>query len=130
MSASDPRSIEVVGLSHGGMPIPVAAKRGGLLMSGGISGTDPASGEIPHDVDAEAHQVFANIAAVLDAAGMSAEDIVKITFFVLDRDVRSSINDPWVRMFPDPSDRPARHTLVQALPAGMRMQAELVAFVP
>jgi 2-iminobutanoate/2-iminopropanoate deaminase len=128
MSTTELRSIEVAGLSHGGMPIPVAAKRGGLLISGGISGTDPGSGDIPQDLDAEAAQVFANIGSVLSAAGMSAADLVKITFFVVDRAVRSSINGPWVELFPDPRDRPARHTLLQALPSGMRMQAEIVAF--
>lgn len=130
MKSADARSIEVPGLSHGPMPIPVAAKRGGLLMSGGISGIDPATGEIPPTADAEAAQVFANVRAVLDGAGMATSDVVKIVFFVVDRDVRSSINGPWVEMFPDARDRPARHTLVQALPGGMRMQAELVAFVP
>jgi 2-iminobutanoate/2-iminopropanoate deaminase len=124
------RSIEVAGLSHGGMPIPTAARRGGLLISGGISGTDPGTGSIPEDLDAEAAQVFVNIGLVLDAAAMTTADVVKITFFVVDREMRSSINGPWVRMFPDPPDRPARHTLVQALPGGMRMQAELVAFAP
>jgi 2-iminobutanoate/2-iminopropanoate deaminase len=109
------------------MPIPVAAKRGGLLISGGISGMDPESGDIPQDPDAEAAQVFVNIQLVLSAAGMTAGDVVKITFFVVDREMRSSINGPWVEMFPDPPDRPARHTLVQELPSGMRMQAELVA---
>jgi 2-iminobutanoate/2-iminopropanoate deaminase len=123
-----PRSVEVAGLGHGEMPIPVAALRNGLLVSGGVSGTDPESGTIPENLDAEVAQVFANIKSVLEAAGMKQDHVVKLTFFVRDRSARGAINVEWVALFPDPVDRPARHTLVQDLPGVMRVQAEIIAF--
>jgi 2-iminobutanoate/2-iminopropanoate deaminase len=123
-----PRSVEVAGLGHGEMPIPVAALRNGLLVSGGVSGTDPESGTIPENLDAEVAQVFANIKSVLEAAGMKQDHVVKLTFFVRDRSARGAINVEWVAMFPDPADRPARHTLVQDLPGAMRVQSEIIAF--
>lgn len=121
------RIIEVPGLGHGTMPIPLAAVVGGLLATGGVSGTDPATGQRPDALDAEVAQVFANLRAILAAAGMGPESVLKITFSVLDRSVRDLINTEWVAMFPDEHDRPARHTVVNQLPASMRVQAEMLA---
>jgi 2-iminobutanoate/2-iminopropanoate deaminase len=51
--------------------------------------------------------------------GGRTEHIVKINFFVKDpTSEREALNAEWVKMFPDPNSRPARHT--QALPADSR----------
>jgi enamine deaminase RidA (YjgF/YER057c/UK114 family) len=123
------RSIEVEGLHHGGAPIPLAARVGGLVVSSGIMGMDPATGELAGTIDAQVAHVFANIERVLAAAGGSPSDVVKITFFVTDRSSREAINNEWNTLFPDPADRPARHTLTYDLPAPMLVQAELIALV-
>ena len=120
------RSIEVPGLGHGNQPIPLAAVVGGLLVTGGISGRDPATGELPQDPAAEVAQAFANLRSVLDAAGASPDDIAKVTVFVKDRDIRAHLNPVWLEMFPDPRSRPARHTLETNL-TGMRLQLECLA---
>jgi 2-iminobutanoate/2-iminopropanoate deaminase len=121
------RVISVPGLGHGAQPIPLAVEKDGLLVTGGISGTDPAAGKRPVDLEDEVRQVYANIRAVLDAAGFAAEDVVKVTFFVADAATRTLLNPGWVELFPDPESRPARHTLRQELSAGQRVQAELLA---
>jgi 2-iminobutanoate/2-iminopropanoate deaminase len=123
------RSIEVEGLHHGGAPIPLAARVRGLVMSSGIIGMDPATGAVADTVDDQVAHLFANIERVLAAAGGSASDVVKITFFVTDRSSREAINARWDALFPDPADRPARHTLTYDLPSPMLVQAELVALV-
>jgi 2-iminobutanoate/2-iminopropanoate deaminase len=123
------RSIEVEGLHHGGAPIPLAARVGGLVMSSGIMGMDPATGELVGTVEGQVVQLFSNIERVLAAAGGSASDVVKITFFVTDRSSREAINERWNALFPDPGDRPARHTLTYDLPSPMLVQAELVALL-
>lgn len=122
------RNIEVPGLGHGNQPIPVAALVGGLLVTGGVSGRDPQTGELPQDPAAEVAQAFANLRSILDAAGASTDDVAKVTVFVKDRDIRAHVNPVWLAMFPDPQSRPARHTLEANL-TGMRLQLECLAFV-
>ena len=121
------RVISVPGLDHGAAPIPLAVEKGGLLVTGGISSTDPATGKRPAALADEVGQIYANIRAILDAAGFGVEDVVKVTFFVADSGTRSLLNPGWLELFPDPLSRPARHTLLQELSAGQRVQAELLA---
>jgi 2-iminobutanoate/2-iminopropanoate deaminase len=121
------RVISVPGLGHGAQPIPLAVEKDGLLVTSGIGSTDPATGKRPSDLEDEVRQVYANLRAVLDAAGFAAEDVVKVTFFVADAATRPLLNPGWVELFPDPESRPARHTLRQELSAGQRVQAELLA---
>jgi 2-iminobutanoate/2-iminopropanoate deaminase len=121
------RSIDVPGLHHAGAPIPQASLVGTLLLSSGISGMDAATGEIATEPAEQARLVFENVGRVLEAAGGSAEDIVKMTFFVRDRSLRGEIDPHWLRLFPNTSSRPARHTLVQILPDGIHMQCEITA---
>lgn len=120
------RNIEVPGLGHGNQPIPLAAVVGGLLVTGGINGRNPETGEVPEDPAAEVAQAFANLRAILDAAGATPDDVAKVTVFVRDRDIRTHINPAWIEMFPDPESRPARHTLEASL-VGMRLQLECLA---
>ncbi len=121
------RVIRVPGLDHGGLPIPLAAEKDGLLVTGGISSVDPTRGERPAELKDEVGQVYANIRATLDAAGFTLADVVKVTFFVADGGARSLLNPGWLELFPDAESRPARHTLVQELSAGQRVQADFIA---
>ncbi len=124
LRASRRRSIEVEGLSHGNLPIPTASRIGNVIATGGVRGVDPATGEMPEDIGAQARLMFDNLRRIAEAAGASAEDILKLTIWITDNDVRAALNGPWTAMFPDPHSRPARHILVYALPAGMRVQCE------
>ncbi|WP_345771628.1 RidA family protein [Geodermatophilus sabuli] len=122
------RSIEVEGLHHSA-PIPMAARVGPLLVSSGISGQDPATGEVPADVADQVRLVFANLGRVLAAGGAGAGDVAKLTFFVRDRAVRAAIDPHWLEMFPDADSRPARHTLTADLPPVFDVQCEVIAYV-
>jgi enamine deaminase RidA (YjgF/YER057c/UK114 family) len=122
-------SIEVAGLHHGGIPIPTAARVGPLVASGGILGMDPTDGTIPDDLEQQIELAFANVSAVMDAAGGTVEDIVKFTCFVPDRGSRDLINASWLSMFPDEHRRPARHMLTHELPGGVLIQIEILAWV-
>jgi 2-iminobutanoate/2-iminopropanoate deaminase len=121
------RSITVDGLQHGSQPIPSASLIRGVLASGGIAGLDPETGRVPEDLDAQVEIVFANVRRVLEAAGGTTEDVLRMTFYVRDRSSRDSINRRWLEMFPDPDSRPARHTLVHALPDPVLVQCDLLA---
>ncbi|HEU0201321.1 MAG TPA: RidA family protein [Burkholderiaceae bacterium] len=123
-----PRSIEVSGLSHNA-PIPLGARVGNLLCSSGIAGKDPETGQLPGDGATQAALAFANLERLLAAGDATLADVVKLTIYVKDNSVREAINAEWLRCFPDPHDRPARHILVYELQHGMALQLECMAVV-
>lgn len=121
------RSIDIEGLHHGGAPIPQASLVGGLLVSSGVNGMDRRDGTIPDAEEAQVALVFENMQILVEQAGGTLADIAKCTFFVRDRSLRARIDEHWVRAFPDPTSRPARHTLVQELSAAQHLQCEFIA---
>ncbi|MFI8090704.1 RidA family protein [Streptomyces sp. NPDC086080] len=123
------RSINIEGLSHGGLPIPQASLVGPLLASGGINGMDPATGDIPADLEQQTDLVFANVRRIVEAAGGRVEDIARCVFYVRDKSCRPLIDAQWTQMFPDPQSRPARHTLVHDLNGPLLVQCELTAYI-
>jgi 2-iminobutanoate/2-iminopropanoate deaminase len=123
------KSITVEGLHHGAQPIPTASLVGGVLASGGIAGLDPATGKVAEELDEQVRVLFANVERVVAAAGGSTGDIVRLTFYTRDRSSRDAINREWLAMFPDDDSRPARHTLVYALPDPMLVQCDLLAVI-
>jgi 2-iminobutanoate/2-iminopropanoate deaminase len=107
-----------------------AVRAGDLLF---VSGCVPVDGEgriVPGDIVAQTRQVFANIGAVLRAAGADFGDVVKLTVFLVDIDDRPAVNTVRQAIFGDV--RPAS-TLVEisqlAVP-GARIEIEAVALVP
>jgi 2-iminobutanoate/2-iminopropanoate deaminase len=109
-------------------PIPNASRIGNIVMSSVIGGTRPGTRELPASLEEQVANVFAHIRHDIEAAGGSVDDIIKITFWVKDPVLqRAALNTEWVKMFPDPQSRPARHTLV--LPADNRalVQADFTA---
>lgn len=125
-----PTSINVDGLHHGAAPIPAAARRGPLLISSGINGMDPADGSVPDDAREQVRLVFANAKSIVESAGGTVGDILKMTFFVPSMDTKDAINEEWNAMFPDPDARPARHTLTYDLRAPLLLQSEIIAYLP
>jgi 2-iminobutanoate/2-iminopropanoate deaminase len=109
-------------------PIPNASRVGNLVMSSVISGVKPGSRDLPASLEEQVANVFAHIRHDIEAAGGIVDDIIKITFWVRDpASQRAALNGAWVKMFPDPESRPARHTL--PLPSDSRslVQADFVA---
>lgn len=131
-SAARPRrrSIEVDGLAHGSLPIPVASRVGDLIATGGIRGVDPDTGKMPDDAAEQARLMFANLRRAVEAAGAQVGDILKVTIWIATADARAAVNPPWIALFPDAASRPARHILSYDLPAGMLLQCEALAVAP
>ena len=107
-----------------------AVRAGDLLF---VSGCVPVDGEgklVPGDVVAQARQVFANIGAVLEAAGAGFGDVVKVTVFLIDVDDRPAVNTVRQEVFG--TARPSS-TLVEvsrlAVP-GALIEVEAVAAIP
>jgi 2-iminobutanoate/2-iminopropanoate deaminase len=105
-----------------------AVRFGNLLFIAGIPPTD-RNGKVVggDDVAAQTRQVFRNMKLVLDAAGASFADILKVTVYLLDVNDRSKINPVRKEFFGDA--RPAS-TLIGiselAIP-GMKVEIEAVA---
>src|SRR5262249_40683166 len=79
------------------------------VVSGAISGADPATGAVPADLDAQCAAMFANVRRVIETAGGTTDDIIKMNVWITDRALRPIMNKYWVEMFPDPHSPPARH---------------------
>ena len=129
MPSRRPRSLEVPGVTHGGAPIPMGARVGNILYSSGIPGVDPATGKLGEDAAAQARFAFANLRTLLQAGGAGLEHVVRLTVYLKDNSAREHINAEWLLCFPDPQDRPARHTLAYDLQHGMVLQLEAVAVI-
>jgi enamine deaminase RidA (YjgF/YER057c/UK114 family) len=107
------KSVYIAGFRHQN-PIPNASRVGNLLMSGLIAGTEPGAEpgtqRVPDDLDQQLTNVFAHIRSIVEAAGGSTGDIVKLNVWLKDPVERELLNKHWLAMFPDQHARPARHT--------------------
>lgn len=120
-------SYEVPGLEHTN-PIPLAARIGPFLVSGGIPGKDSQTGKVPEAIEEQCAHMFANIRKILAAAGGTPENILKLTVWLKDLSHRKHVNKHWMEMFPDEHSRPARHTFQNPdLAAPMLVQCEIMA---
>jgi 2-iminobutanoate/2-iminopropanoate deaminase len=122
------RVIELPGIAHQA-PIPTAVIIDNVLASSAVFGADPANGKLPESVTDEIANVFTNIATVLDLAGATSADVLRMDVLLRDTAFRTIVNEHWLAIFPDADDRPARHiTVVENLPA--RAQIEFLAVLP
>jgi 2-iminobutanoate/2-iminopropanoate deaminase len=123
------RSLEVPGVTHGNAPIPMGARVGNMIFSSGIMGKDPATDSLPADAASQARFAFQHMTALLAAGGATLDDLARMTVFIKDESARAAVNEEWLKCFPDPHDRPARHTLIYDLRGGMLLQLEVVAVI-
>lgn len=123
---------------------PHARRVGDLLFLSGIGPRQPGSDAIPgneydaegrlqrYDIEAQARSVFANVRAVLAAAGAHWEHLVDVTVYLTDmgRDFKA-YNAVWAEHFPDPATAPCRTTLgITALPTPIAIELKCVAALP
>ncbi len=123
------RTIQVPGFGHAN-PIPTAVRVGSLVATGVLTGRDPVTREMPTSLDEQCHNVFTCIQAVMEAAGGSTDDIVKLTFWLADPGDREALNREWLTLFPDPENRPARQAMAAQLGEGYLIQCDLLAVLP
>jgi 2-iminobutanoate/2-iminopropanoate deaminase len=111
-------------------PYAQAVSVGGFVFTSGQVALDPVSGEmVAADFEAEARRVFANLRAVLDAAGCALADVVRATVYLTDLADFAVLNRVYAEAFGD--HKPARSTVqVAALPKGARVEIDLVARQP
>jgi reactive intermediate/imine deaminase len=107
-------------------PYSQAVRHGDLVFLSGQVGLDPANGKlVSGGVEAQAEQVFSNLAAVCAAAGGSLDDVVKLTIYLTDLGNFAAVNTLMADRFTQPY--PARATIgVAALPLGAEVEMEAI----
>jgi enamine deaminase RidA (YjgF/YER057c/UK114 family) len=118
-------------MPEGALPVgqpPISAVRAGdLLFTSSIPGVDPATGALSADTRTQFAVAFDNLRRLLHEAGAGPESIGLITVYTPGREGRAFINEPWLAMYPDDDDRPARKTNHAPLPDGLQVQLQAVA---
>jgi reactive intermediate/imine deaminase len=104
----------------------VAAPAGKTVYLSGQIGLVPATGEMISDnFEDQVRQAFANMRAVIDAAGGRPENIVKLTLFLTDLSKFTIANNFMAEQLPQPY--PARSTVgVASLPKGAQFEIEAI----
>lgn len=102
---------------------------GGLLFVSGQLPIDPeAGGLVKGDISTRVEQIFKNMAAIIEAAGASMSDVMKVTLFLTDMNDFQAVNEVYGKHFTDPF--PARSTVqVAGLPLGSNIEAEAIVYV-
>ena len=119
-------SVYVEGFSHKN-PIPAACRIGNMVYSGSIQGTDPKTGKYGATLEEQSALMFAHVRRILEAAGGTPENIVKMTLWLKDRANREPVNREWLRMFPDSGSRPARHAIQSPLDGEKLLECDFIA---
>ena len=108
-------------------PYSHAVKVGQLLFTSGQIALDPATGKLAGEsIQCQTEQVLKNLEAVLAAAGLTFEHVVKTTIFLTDLADFATVNAIYGARFP--AEPPARSCVqVAGLPAGAKVEIELIA---
>jgi 2-iminobutanoate/2-iminopropanoate deaminase len=112
-------------------PAPTAVRVGNYVYCVRVTGQEPGTGQFPEDARTQIEQLFANVGALLEQAGGSLSDVAYITIALRSTDGeglqnvahRETLNEVWLKHFPNAEDRPARHTIPAALPEGRLITA-------
>jgi len=108
-------------------PYSQAIIEGDFIFVAGQGCTNPATGKLERgDVRSETKQVFANIRAILEAAGSSLDAVVKCNVYLRDINDFAAMNEVYLTHFSAPF--PARTTIqAGALPGGIAVEIECIA---
>ncbi len=110
-------------------PYSQAVRAGAFLFCSGQIPMEPESGEmVSGDIAAETRRVLENLKAVVEAAGGSLRDVVKVTVYLADLADFADMNAVYEEYFGEA--KPARATIqAAALPRGARIEADCVAYL-
>ena len=109
-------------------PYNQAVLSGNTLYTSGQIALHPETGELVlDDIKTETHQVMTNMKAVLEAANMTFDNVIKSSIFISDMNDFSIINDAYCSYFED-ANAPARETVqVAKLPKNVNVEISMIA---
>ena len=97
----------------------------GFVYTSGQIPVDPATGEVPAGISAQAEQSCKNVGAILEAAGVGFEKVFKTTCFLADMGDFAAFNEVYAKFF---ISKPARSCVaVKTLPKGVLCEIEAIA---
>jgi 2-iminobutanoate/2-iminopropanoate deaminase len=107
-------------------PYSQAVARAPFLFTAGQVGLDPQTRAlVPGGIAAETRQTLHNLRAIVEAAGRTLDDVLKVTVFLQSMDDFAAFNAVYAEFFPAPP--PARTTVaVAGLPVGARVEIECI----
>jgi len=98
------------------------------MMTSVISGVDPGTRNLPPELAKQVTNLFTHVRTAIETDGGTPDDIIKMTFWMKEPGTgRAALNDEWVKMFPDPASRPARHTMALGAESNALVTCEFVA---
>ena len=106
---------------------PMGVRMGNAFFSSSITGRDPATGRLGDSAEQQFDLAFRNMSTLVEQAGLKTDDIAHVTVFIGDAGGRQLINKPWLQIFPDEHNRPARKTTTYPLPDGVQVQLQALA---
>jgi len=112
------------GLAASNAVAPDLVKTGNLFFTSGIRGVDLKTGELPSDPAAQFLNAWHNLAALVEGAGLSIDNIGLVTNFIDSQDYRAHINTGWLEFFPNKDNRPARKTTSYPLAEGTGVELQ------
>ena len=97
----------------------------GIVYTSGQIPVDPATGEVPEGIAAQAEQSCKNVGAILEAAGIGFANVIKTTCFLADMGDFAAFNEVYAQYFPS---KPARSCVaVKTLPKNVLCEIEAIA---
>ncbi len=107
-------------------PYSQAVKAGNLLFVAGQIGINPATGQLEEGIEAQTRQALLNLKAILEAAGASLDNVVRVGVFLQDLKDFQAMNTVYAEFFPH--SPPARTTVqVTALPRNALVEIDAIA---
>jgi 2-iminobutanoate/2-iminopropanoate deaminase len=108
-------------------PYSQAVKANGFIFTAGQVALDPVTGQMAQGgIAAETARVLENLKAVVEAAGSSLAQAVKVTVYLKDMNDFAAMNEVYARYFP--KNPPARSTIEAVrLPRDARVEMDLIA---
>ena len=107
-------------------PYSQAIDTGSFVFISGQIPVNPATGEVPEGIKAQAAQSIANIKAILAEAGLSIDNVVKTTVFLADMALFGEMNEVYAQEFT--AHFPARSAVaVRELPKQVLVEIEVIA---
>ena len=105
-------------------PFSPAVQYGELLFVSGQVGVNPTTGKLADGIEAQTEQALSNLDAILDAAGRTLNDAVRVGVYVTDMSHFARMNAAYAKHFAQPY--PARTTIgVAALPLGALVEIDM-----
>lgn len=107
-------------------PYSQAIDTGSFVYASGQIPLNPVTGEIPEGITAQTRQSLENVKAILEAAGLTVDNVVKTTVFLADMGDFTAMNAVYGEVFTEPY--PARSAVaVRELPKGVMVEIEVIA---